>query len=253
MNGSAVDVSWPSILCDHSSTQRCGRNRGNGRVGRLCLACKFWWWMPAVVMVRPSWRRLAGAKVLRRPGERGRQLQAGVAAASGDVLIFVSPGTRLPADALEAVRIALADTKVLGGVFACSFAGGRGLLARVAHGVLGLLGLTPFGAPVVVWRTAAEGEGTIERYRVFEDRDLLRRLHRNGTVTRLSSVAILDSRHGLHRFFWTLLQLPYDMGFSPRILGKLYHKPRSSASQRAIPAIEAIEERELIRAEPAPT
>ena len=190
----------------------------------------------------------AGAKVLRVREPGGRQLRHAVTASTGDVLLFVRPGTTLASDALGAIREALDDPKVLGGVLRCSLAG-RGLrnfLLRAVYAALAPFGIMAFGAPWFVWRTAVESEEGFRSLRVFEERDLLARLRRRGTVKHLNSVALLDDNHELHRLIWTLLQVPYDMGVSWRLLSRLYRKPKSLPREQTMTALQAIE-RELIR------
>src|SRR5947208_17148577 len=53
-------------------------------------------------------------RVLTAPRGRASQMNAGAAAASGDVLIFLHADTRLPEDAFPAIEQALASPKVVG-------------------------------------------------------------------------------------------------------------------------------------------
>lgn len=61
--------------------------------------------------------RAAGATVLAAERGRARQMNAGAAAATGDVLLFLHADTRLPAGFAVAVADALADPAVVGGRF----------------------------------------------------------------------------------------------------------------------------------------
>ncbi len=182
--------------------------------------------------------RRSGAKVLRVPGGRGRQMRAGVSSASGDVLVFVPPGARLPGNCLDEIRAEAANPRVLGGVFRARPAGNFAL--KIAHRVLSAFGIRPYRSPWFAWRTAVEGDDGFRPLRVFEDRELLARLSRRGKVARLKSVAILEDGHGLHRLLWTFLQIPYAMGVPARLLGRIYHKPRSPQRERVTTAIEVI-------------
>lgn len=56
-------------------------------------------------------------RVIDAPRGRARQMNAGAASATGDVLLFVHADTRLPPDAAAAVVAVLADPAVVGGHF----------------------------------------------------------------------------------------------------------------------------------------
>ncbi|MGD8374963.1 MAG: glycosyltransferase [Acidobacteriota bacterium] len=66
-------------------------------------------------------------RVLTAPRGRARQMNAGAAAARAPILLFLHADTRLPADAVDAVRDALRDPGVVGGGFRHAFReGGSG-------------------------------------------------------------------------------------------------------------------------------
>ena len=71
-----------------------------------------------------------GARVLVSPRGRGTQMNAGAAAAHGDILLFLHADTLLPPDAGRLVRAALANPVVLGGNFRLQF-DAPGALARL--------------------------------------------------------------------------------------------------------------------------
>jgi hypothetical protein len=60
---------------------------------------------------------LAGALVIDSPRGRARQLNAGSAAATGDILLFLHADSRLPSDALDRVREAMSDREAVLGSF----------------------------------------------------------------------------------------------------------------------------------------
>jgi len=60
-------------------------------------------------------------QVICSPRGRATQMNAGAAAARGDVLIFLHADTRLPDDAFNAIERALASPKVVGGAFQVCF------------------------------------------------------------------------------------------------------------------------------------
>src|SRR5207247_2772670 len=61
--------------------------------------------------------RTLADRVLEAPRGRARQMNAGAAAARGEVLLFLHADTRLPAGYAQAVAGALADPAVVGGRF----------------------------------------------------------------------------------------------------------------------------------------
>lgn len=61
------------------------------------------------------------ARVLEAPRGRGRQQNAGAAAAERDVLLFLHADTLLPLGAQSAIEIALSDPRVVGGNFRLAF------------------------------------------------------------------------------------------------------------------------------------
>jgi rSAM/selenodomain-associated transferase 2 len=62
--------------------------------------------------------RSLGARVLFSPPGRARQMNAGAAAAMGEVLLFLHADTRLPSGAGAAVRAVCGRNRALGGAFA---------------------------------------------------------------------------------------------------------------------------------------
>jgi glycosyltransferase involved in cell wall biosynthesis len=65
---------------------------------------------PAVAL---SW----GAKALRAPTGRARQMNAGAESAAGDLLLFLHADTQLPGDFADTVRYALTIPGVVAGAF----------------------------------------------------------------------------------------------------------------------------------------
>ena len=75
----------------------------------------------------------AGARVVRSGPGRGRQLNAGASAASGDILVFLHADTKLPPGWAARIRRTLATPGVVGGAFRLSFGDASPQLARVAR------------------------------------------------------------------------------------------------------------------------
>src|SRR5262245_5881987 len=65
----------------------------------------------------PDLAAAAGCRIVTAPRGRGTQMNAGAAAASGDILLFLHADVRLPVDAPSLIRTALADPSVVAGAF----------------------------------------------------------------------------------------------------------------------------------------
>jgi glycosyltransferase involved in cell wall biosynthesis len=133
------------------------------------------------------------------PGGRASQMNAGAAAARGDVLMFLHADTRLPQDAHANLCSALADVAVLGGNFDLRFDGadrfsrvlGRWYALQRRAGV--------YYGDSAIWlrRTAFERLGGFRPLPIMEDYDLVRRLERAGTSRHLRA-ALAAARSAPH-------------------------------------------------------
>jgi len=143
------------------------------------------------------------------PGGRARQLQAGVEATSGAVVVFLHADSRLPPGWREAAEEALADPAVAGGAFGFAFApaadagpGERLALAAVAAGArlrVAWLGL-PYGDQALfVRRGVLEAEGGVPQVPLMEDLDLVAMIRRHGRLASLPLPATTSPRRYLER------------------------------------------------------
>ena len=173
------------------------------------------------------------------PGRgRARQMNAGAAAASGGVLLFLHADTRLPEGALAAVLAALADGAVAG-CFRTRFAraagpGGFGpvgrALMRLWEGRLWMRWHRfAFGDRALFARRAAfEAAGGFPDQSLFEDLDLVRALRPQGPFAFLDAdvetSARRFARHGaLRQQLRNLaLWLGWNAGVSPARLKRFY-------------------------------
>jgi len=135
----------------------------------------------------------AGARVLKSDRGRGRQLQAGIRAARGNVVILLHADTWLPPEAAAAIDDALADPGVAGGAFRVRFEheGGRlPLLLRVLEPAINIrsrLFCTATGDQAIFARKdAVIAAGGVPDLPLFEDVRLYRALRRTGRVVLLS-------------------------------------------------------------------
>ena len=139
------------------------------------------------------------ARVLTAPRGRARQMNAGAAAASGGVLLFLHADTRLPPGALDAVRQALRDGAVAGGCFRTTF-DADGFWMRVWSLRLWMRWhRLAFGDRAPFARRAAfEAVGGFPEQPIFEDLELVRRLRRQGRFAFLDAAVVTSARR-FHR------------------------------------------------------
>ena len=174
-------------------------------------------------------------RVVSAPRGRARQQNAGAAAATGELLVFLHADSRLPA---RRVRLAHAARCAIpacpGGNFALRFDGddrfSRGLtaLVRAAAALRRLL------RDSTLWlrRADFEGLGGFADLPVMEDHELVRRLERRGRTACLPGPALTSPRRwralGWWRtgLAWTLIRWAFIAGVPARRLAGLYRAVR---------------------------
>jgi rSAM/selenodomain-associated transferase 2 len=182
--------------------------------------------------------RAAGARlvVVTAPRGRGQQLNAGVRAAAGDVLLFLHADVTLPADAAEWVTRTLADADVVGGAFRVHTVADDGFnwlgpLLRLAD-VRSHVSTLPYGDQAVfVRRTDFEAVGGFPDQPLMEDVELANRLWQRGRMVIVPAEVEVSGRRFLARPFRSLLAMRifpvlYRLGVSPEVLARLYGEPR---------------------------
>ena len=169
-----------------------------------------------------------------RPG-RGRQLNAGAAAASGDVLLFLHADVTLPDDALLAIADALNDPGVSGGCFRVRF----GPAPHQAF-IAASYDLLRFGGRGVIYgdstifarRETFEEVGGFADWPIMEDVNFVSRLRQHGRFVELPLSVVPSSRRwrrgGLWRTWasWWAVQLMFGARVSPAWLGRFYRHIR---------------------------
>lgn len=122
--------------------------------------------------------------VIQAPRGRANQMNAGAAAAAGDVLLFLHADTRLPAEAYASLVEALHYREVLGGNFRLDFDGGDRFsrLLGAWYRVQRRLGVYYGDSAVWLRRGAFDALGGFRTLPIMEDYDLVRRLECAGAA-----------------------------------------------------------------------
>jgi len=149
--------------------------------------------------------RAAGARVVRAEPGRARQLQAGLAATAGEVVVFLHADTRLPAGWADALSNALSARECVGGAFDFAFAAAPGA-PRSLRWVEGGARLRsrwlrlPYGDQALFARRRVLREiGGVPQASWMEDLDLVWRLRSRGRITCLPlAIETSPRRHVEH-------------------------------------------------------
>ncbi|MHB8416822.1 MAG: TIGR04283 family arsenosugar biosynthesis glycosyltransferase [Myxococcales bacterium] len=184
----------------------------------------------ACVRAFPSVRLVASRR------GRAAQLNAGAAAAGGDVLLFLHADVRLPENAVDLVAAALARPGTVAGAFRTWTVaeGRRHLLGPLLHlaDLRSRYSRLPYGDQALFVRAEAfRRAGGFPEQPLMEDLELSRRLRRLGRVEIVPASVQVSGRRFLARpAYYTLLvnlfPLLYRLGVPPAWLAPLYGDPR---------------------------
>jgi rSAM/selenodomain-associated transferase 2 len=168
------------------------------------------------------------SRVLRAPRGRAAQMNAGAAAARGDVLVFLHADTRLPADAPACIRSALKTR--LWGRFDVEIDGRHWLLKVVACAMnvrSRLTGIATGDQAIFVRRDAFGGFPEIP---LMEDVAFSREMKRRGRPACLREKVVTSGRRWESRgvlrtivLMWRL-RLAYFLGARPDDLARIYYR-----------------------------
>jgi len=183
---------------------------------------------------RVAGRHPLAPRVVEASGGRARQLNAGAAAATGDVLVFVHADSRLPSDAHRSLVAACVDDGLVGGNFRLEFEGGdlfaRGLSAF--YRLIRRFGVYYGDSSIFVRREVLQRLGGLRELPIMDDYDLARRLERAGPTACLPGPALTSARRwrraGIARTVasWVAIQLLYWVGVPAARLAPLYRRIR---------------------------
>lgn len=162
---------------------------------------------------------------------RASQMNAGAAAANGDLLLFLHADTLLPLDAFVAIEQALVDTAVIGGAFRLRF-DCQELAYRLVAFMTNLRslvrGIFTGDQAFFVRASSFQVVGGYPDIALMEDLEIIARLRKIGRIVLLRQYATTSARRhqeiGLVRsvaFMWYMRAL-YALGASPEQLQRKY-------------------------------
>ena len=177
-------------------------------------------------------------RVLEAPRGRARQMNAGAAAARGEVLLFLHADTMLQDDAVRLITLGMGATGRHWGRFDVSIAGTHPLLGAVSF-LMNLRsrwsGIATGDQAIFVSREAFERVGGFPDIPLMEDVEISRRLKAISNPLCVRSHAITSGRRwerdGVLRtilLMWKL-RFAYAMGVAPERLARRYDVERTSS------------------------
>ena len=174
----------------------------------------------------------SGVRLLSAARGRARQMNAGAAAAVGDVFLFLHADVSLPRDAAAWIVRTLADPRVVAGAFRTwtvpDGAPSRlGPLLRLAD-IRSRVARFPYGDQAIfVRRDAFARAGGFPDQPLMEDLELSRRLRRLGRIATVPAVVRVSGRRFVARpIRFTLIARTfptlYRLGVPPRVLARFW-------------------------------
>jgi rSAM/selenodomain-associated transferase 2 len=173
----------------------------------------------------------AGFAVVRAERGRARQMNAGAAAASGDVLLFLHADTRLPDGVIQLIDAALADGRHAWGRFDVEFDLRTWTMEATAFGMnlrSRLSGIATGDQALFMTRAVFDAVGGFPDQPLMEDVEITSRLRRRSRPACIRRPVLTSARRWQSRGPWrTILQmwrlrLAYRFGASPADLARQY-------------------------------
>lgn len=191
----------------------------------------------------------AGARVIASARGRGQQLQAGAAAATGDILWFLHADTTYPAGGLRRIEEMLSqDPAAIGGNFRLLFDGQDGF-SRWLDGFYQWIrkhGVYYGDSAVFVRRSTYRDLGGIRPIALMEDFEFNRRMEKAGRTCCIADPPLITSsrrfdgrRPAAIVWGWLKIHLLFYMGVSPDRLAGLYNSQRRRSTAGASAATQS--------------
>jgi rSAM/selenodomain-associated transferase 2 len=176
-----------------------------------------------------------GVTVLESRRGRAVQMNRGVAASHGEILLFCHADSILPAGWREAVIDALGQPGVSGGTFQTLILPARGILMHIRN----RMSFAPawwrmYGdQSQFMTRAAFERAGGFPEIPLMEDVEMMRALHQQGRLVKLPLRVITSSRRFLERGFlrqaltnlWSMFRY-LNLGATPKDIARVYRSTR---------------------------
>jgi rSAM/selenodomain-associated transferase 2 len=163
---------------------------------------------------------------------RSRQMNAGAAAASGDVLIFLHADTRLPESALSDIDRVMRDPSRVGGAFRLRFDSKR-VIYRLMSAFVTIRSRwsrLPYGDQAIfIRRDYFERIGGYREIPIMEDVEIVQRIRRLGKRLAILDSSVISSRRRFDAEGITkrvmknwMITILYNLGVSPDKLNRYY-------------------------------
>jgi rSAM/selenodomain-associated transferase 2 len=156
----------------------------------------------------------AGFTVVRSSQGRARQMNAGAAMATGDVLLFLHADTRLPAEAHRYIARALHDAKHVWGRFDVRIEGRAFMLPIVSRFMnlrSRLTGIATGDQAIFLTRIAFERVGSFPDQPLMEDIELSKRLLAHSRPACIAHCAITSGRRWEANGVWRTILLMWRL------------------------------------------
>lgn len=182
-------------------------------------------------------------RTIQVPACRATQMNAGAKEARGEILLFLHADTRLPENWANLVRGELDKPGVAGGAFRFKLDEN----ARWSHIIESLANIRsrwlymPYGDQAIFMRSELfRRMGGFAEMSIMEDFEFMRRLRKMGRIGIIPDTAVTSARRWRESGIWwtTVVNqaviIGYFLGFSPRLLARLYHFKQRGADPREI-------------------
>lgn len=174
------------------------------------------------------------AHLVRSRMGRAAQMNSGAGKASGEILLFLHADVLLGKGALDQIRRAMADARIVGGNLDIRYEGkdwAAGAFTRINRWRR-RCGIFYGDSGIFCRRWAFEKLGGYRLWPIMEDYDFARRLSKAGRLAFLESPIWVSDRRwrnsGLLRTMWSWLVIQglYSLGVPPHYLARLYRHVR---------------------------